>query len=121
MKKHFTNLRIAIVGFLLCLFSMSMMAQTPAVTLDFTTNDWGFPTTAKAVEQASFTNTAGYTIILEGTTGNGYRWYDNYQYLLNGQTGATLTLPAFDFAVEKIEVVQNIGKGSFSLLVRKLL
>ncbi|MBR6062913.1 MAG: fibronectin type III domain-containing protein [Bacteroidales bacterium] len=110
MKKHFTNLRIALVGFLVCLMSMSMMAQR--VTLDFTTNDWGFPTASKAVEQASFTNTDGYTIILEGTTGQGYRWYDNYQYLLNGQTGATLTLPAFDFAVEKIEVVGREGAST---------
>ena len=110
MKKHFTNLRMALVGILVCLMSLSMMAQT--VTLDFTTNDWGFPTASKAVAQASFTNTDGYTIILEGSTGNGYRWYENYQYLLNGQTGATLTLPAFDFAVERIEVVGREGAST---------
>lgn len=109
MKKHFTNLRIALVGFLVCLMSMSMMAQD--VTLDFTVNDWGFPT-SKVIVQNSYTNAAGYTITLEGTTGNGYRWYSNYNYLLNGKEGATLTLPAFDFAVEKIVVEGRDGAST---------
>ena len=61
MKKHFTNLRIALVGFLVCLMSMSMMAQN--VTLDFSVNDWGLATSSAEGGTAaqSFTNTDGYS------------------------------------------------------------
>ena len=86
---------------LMAMFVGNSYAQE--VTLDFSSNDdWQFPT-AKAVDAASFTNGEGYTITLEGTSGNGYRWYTE-GYLLNGKQGATLTLPVFDFEVEKIVV-----------------
>lgn len=109
MKKHFTNLRIALVGFLVCLMSMSMMAQN--VTLDFSVNDWGLATSSAEGGTAaqSFTNTDGYSVTLFATTK--YYYYnntytdDNYYCLILGKTNSTLTLPAFDFDVEKIEVV----------------
>ena len=69
-------------------------------------NEWGFPTDSKAVDEAEFTAN-GKTIKVAGTTGNGYRYYGSY--LLFGRQGAYLTLPAFDFAVGKIEVVGNSG------------
>ncbi len=69
-------------------------------------NEWGFPTDSKAVDEAEFTAN-GKTIKVAGTTGNGYRYYGSY--LLFGREGAYLTLPAFDFAVGKIEVVGNSG------------
>jgi hypothetical protein len=113
MKKHFTNLRIALVGFLVCLMSMSMMAQTnPRVTLDFTTNDWGLPTDYITTD-STFTN-GDYSITLAGgTSGSGYKFITNNSgnYLIFGKNNATLTLPAFDFAVEKIEIVGN-GQAS---------
>ena len=109
MKKHFTNLRIALVGFLVCLMSMSMMAQN--VTLDFSVNDWGLATSSAEGGTAaqSFTNTDGYSVTLFATTK--YYYYNNtytddhYYCLMLGKTNSTLTLPAFDFDVEKIEVV----------------
>ena len=107
MKKHFTNLRIALVGFLVCLMSMSMMAQN--VTLDFSVNDWGLATSSAEGGTAaqSFTNTDGYSVTLFATTK--YYYYNNtytddhYYCLMLGKTNSTLTLPAFDFDVEKIE------------------
>ena len=111
MKKHFTNLRMALVGFLVCLMSMSMMAQTPAVTLDFTTNDWNLPASSAdgGTTAQSFTNTDGYTVTLYAST-KFYYYYntytdDNYHCLMLGKNNSTLTLPAFDFDVEKIEIV----------------
>ena len=72
-------------------------------------NEWGFPTSEKWFDEAEFTAN-GYTIKVAGTNGNGYRYYTgSSNYLLMGQNGAYLTLPAFDFPVSKIEVVGRDG------------
>ncbi len=76
---------------------------------DFTKNGWGFPT-SKKVEEGEFTN-YGKTIKLAGTSGNGYRYYDQ-GYLLNGRDGSYLTLPAFDFDVMAIEVTGRSGASA---------
>ena len=97
------------------LMTMGGMAWGQEVTLDFSSNeDWQFPT-SKATTEASFTNGDGYTITLEGTSGNGYRWYDSGKYLINGKQGATLTLPAFDFDVASIEVVGREGASTSTM------
>ena len=79
--------------------------QAQEITLDFTTNSWGLPegSSNKAVSTAQFTN-GGYTIELTGTSGAGY-YFNTQGYLMLGKQGATLSLPAFDFAVSKIEFV----------------
>ena len=74
-------------------------------TFYFTNNKWGIPTT-KTVTEASFT-ADDYTITLKGSSGNGYSYYNNGNYLMLGKTGAYLTLPAFSFPVSEIEVVGN--------------
>ncbi len=81
------------------------------VTIDFsgTTDNWGIGTT-KIVEEKEFTY-GGYTIKLKGTEENGYRWYDTGNILL-GKNGATLTLPAFSFDVERIDVVGTSSASS---------
>lgn len=83
------------------LMSLGTFAQD--VTLDFTTNTWDLPETSnkKATEAAEFTN-GTYTIKLEAT--DGY-YYNTDGYLMLGKKGSTLTLPAFEKDVEKIEVV----------------
>lgn len=86
------------------------MAWGQDVTLDLTDGSWGFPTSSKVVTATSYTNSDGYTITVEGSSGNGFRVYSNPDYFLFGKQGASITLPAFDFDVEKIEV----GKGSGS-------
>ena len=96
----------------LMLICGSMFAQE--VTLDFTdtSNVWNLPTSKKA-DAASYTN-GTYTIKLTGSTGAGY-WFANTSgnyYLILGKQGAKLELPAFDFAVSKIEVVGRAGASS---------
>lgn len=98
---------------LMLMFSGNVSAQE--VTIDFSgsTDNWGIGTT-KLIDAAEFTY-GGYTIILEGTAGNGYRWYDSGNIIL-GKQGATLTLPAFSFDVERIDVV---GTSSASASVKQ--
>ncbi len=76
--------------------------QAQEVTLDFTENVWNLPvgSSNKQTAAADFTN-GTYTITL--TAGVGY-YYNTDKYLMLGQKDATLTLPAFDFAVSKIKV-----------------
>lgn len=87
---------------IVCLLGIGLVnAQT--VTLDFTSNNWGFPEKAnKGTETGSFTN-GEYTIQLQALT-SGY-YFNADGYLLFGKKDATLTLPAFSFDVKRIEVV----------------
>lgn len=82
------------------------------VVLDFTTNDQNLPEKAKT-EEASYTNAAGYTITFGKSTSYGHRIMGSgtSRNLIFGKKGATLSLPAFPFAVSKIEV---LGKGASS-------
>ena len=98
---------------LMLMFSGNVSAQE--VTIDFSgsTDNWEIGTT-KLIDAKEFTY-GGYTIILEGTAGNGYRWYDSGNIIL-GKQGATLTLPAFGFDVERIDVV---GTSSASASVKQ--
>ena len=99
---------------LICALSLvcgSMSAQE--VTLDFETNDWGLPegSANKTVEKKTFSN-GTYSITLEGSEGNGYYWHNKDLYLIFGKQGAKLTLPAFSFDVEKIEVTGTNGASA---------
>lgn len=79
------------------------------VTLDFTQNGWKLPNTPTSTNK-SFT----YNNITISTKGGYFNASTSTRCLMmNGKNSATstLTLPAFDFAVEKIEVV---GKSAAS-------
>ena len=85
--------------------------STETVTFDFTTNDWGLPTTTTN-GQHSYTS-GDYTITLNtsgSTSSNGYKFNDNY--LLLGKSEASLTLPAFNANVSKIVVVGKSGASA---------
>ena len=84
-------------------------AQEAVIDFSGSTDNWGIGTT-KIVEAKEFTYN-GLTIKLEGTEGNGYRWYDTGNILM-GKQGATLTLPAFNFDVERIDVVGTSGASA---------
>ena len=86
-------------------------------TFDFTDNGWGFPTT-KQIEEDSFTN-SGYTVKVAGSTGNGFNFSESNSVLIMGKSGAYLTLPAFDYDVEKIEVVGG-GSNASSNVVQNI-
>lgn len=110
------TLRITLVALLALVANISFAQK---VTLDFTSNDgWNFPTSATK-DEGSFTKD-GYTVVLKGGTvkDDGYKFstYDNNtSLLLFGKTGATLTLPKFDFAVSKI-VIEGGPKASTAVL-----
>ena len=96
-------------------------ASAQEVTLDFTlatgddgkTSEWGFPagSSNKTVEEKSFTY-GGYTVKVAGSESQGYYWNDKDHYLLFGKQGATLTLPAFDFDVERIDIEGTSGAST---------
>lgn len=97
------NLRLFMTA-LLCAVLGVTWGQTPAVTLDFTTNDvWQFPAGSgnKTMDATTYTN-GGYTI----TLADGFYYNTGYLMLT---PGASLSLPAFDFAVSTIEVVGRTG------------
>ena len=74
----------------------------PDVILDFTTNDWGLPTTGNNHGPESYSN-GTYSITLSATTS--YKL--NSGYLLLGKSGSYLELPEFESAVDSIVVVGN--------------
>ena len=83
-------------------------ATSTTATLDFTDNStWGFPT-SKVVDENSY-NDGTYTVTLTGTTGNGYSFNTTEEYVILGQSGATLTFESFDKYVTKIDVVGRTG------------
>ena len=100
---------------LLCLLVSFTGIQAQEVSLDFTSNDWGLPegSANKAVNTATFTN-GEYSIELTGSSGAGY-YFNADGYLMLGKSGASLSLPAFDFAVSKIEIVGRTGASTSTL------
>lgn len=90
-------------------YELNVKAGIYKVEFDFTNNNWGLPTNYKK-EEASYTNGAGYTITF-GKSNNGHRIMGNdpNRNLIFGKEGATLSLPAFPFAVSKIKVFGKKG------------
>ena len=92
---------------LLCAVAGVAWGQSPKVTLDFTSNEWGLPegSSKKATDAAQFSN-GTYTISLQAA--DGY-YFNTSGYLLLGKSGSKLTLPAFDFKVGVIAVTGTSG------------
>lgn len=85
-------------------YELNVKAGIYKVEFDFTSNNWGLPTNYKT-EETSYTNGAGYTITF-GKSNSGHRIMgtDPECNLIFGKQDATLSLPAFPFAVSKIKV-----------------
>ena len=87
------------------------------VVFDFANNSWGIPT----MEENNYSSikTAGEytdgvnTIKIDPTANKGSYIYDNKGFLNISKTGSKITLPAFNFAVEKIEVVGHSSATSY--------
>lgn len=90
-------------------YVLNVKAPIYKVEFDFTTNNWGLPTDYNKGE-ASYTNGAGYTITF-GKSNGGHKIMgeDPNRNLIFGKEGATLSLPAFPFAVSKIKVFGRKG------------
>ena len=106
MKQTLHTSRRAIRLALLCLMAFVTWGGdfciAQEVTLDFTQNGWKLPSSATSTEK-SFT----YNNITKSTKG-GYFNANTGCLMMKGKSAtSTLTLPPFDFAVEKIEVVGN--------------
>lgn len=91
-------------------YELNVKAGTYKVVFDFTTNNWNLPT-SYVKDKASYTNEAGYTITF-GKSGNGHRFNKSdtaepIPFLIFGKKDATLSLPAFPFAVSKIKIFGN--------------
>lgn len=95
-------------------YELNVKAAIYKVEFDFTSNNWGLPTNYKKVE-ASYTNEAGYTITF-GKSNGGHKIMGNdpNRNLIFGKEGATLSLPAFPFAVSKIKVFGNNGASKYT-------
>lgn len=79
-------------------------------TFDFTKNYWSIPTDFTQTEN-NFTS-PDYSITLKGTENEGEGYKFGGSYLMLGKQGAYLTLPAFTFDVDKIEVVGTSGAST---------
>ena len=93
--------------FLLAMTLGGVSALAQEVTLDFTKNTWGLPTDYTKTA-ATYSN--GTYKISFGASSNGHKFAGSY--LIFGKSGATLSLPAFDFAVEKIVVTGNANASA---------
>ena len=99
-------LRISMIAVLALIANFSFGQE---VTLDFTNNTtWKFPegNTNGATEAAQFSN-GTYTITVEAPTA--YYWLPSNSALLYGKKDATITLPKFNFDVERIDIIGAAG------------
>lgn len=85
-------------------------ASAQEVSLDFTTNVWNLPeTSANGLTEENTYTDGTYTITLGATT----KYYFNTEgYLMLGKKDSYLKLPAFDFAVGKIEITGTSGASA---------
>lgn len=110
---------LSLFGFML-MFAGNVMAQEqePEVTIDLTTNDvWAFPTDYVKTE-ASYTNN-GVTLTFAAAS-NGHKYNSNDKYVIFGKKDAAVTLSAFEFDVERIDVIGRTGasgKITFNIFV----
>ena len=106
MKQTLHTFRRAIRLALFCLMAFVTWGGNyciaQEVTLDFTQNGWKLPSSATSTEQ-SFT----YNNITISTKGGYFNTNTGCLMIKGKGVTSTLTLPAFGFAVEKIEVVGN--------------
>ena len=103
-------------NFLLSFFCLILVAanmQAQEVVFDFNSNTWGFPE-GKISGENNYNN-GTYSISINSPNKESY-FATNGGYLILSKTDASITLPAFDFAVSKIEVV---GRGTASASVRE--
>ncbi|MBO7302283.1 MAG: chitobiase/beta-hexosaminidase C-terminal domain-containing protein [Bacteroidaceae bacterium] len=89
-----------------------------SVVFDFSSNAWGIPTMAETPNfsgvktKENYTND-GVTITIDPTANSGAFYYES-GYVRLGKTGTKLILPAFDFPVEKIEVIGHSAASSYA-------
>ncbi len=104
-------LRYSLLVALAFMSTLANAANEPTDVLDFTTNDlWKLPT-AKTTAKTEYNN-GTYKITIEAKSGAFY--FNSGKYLMLGKKDAYITLPAFNYDVERIDVV---GRGGASASV----
>ncbi|MBQ5895562.1 MAG: chitobiase/beta-hexosaminidase C-terminal domain-containing protein [Bacteroidaceae bacterium] len=87
------------------------------VVFDFTNSDWGIPTMEEnnysSIKTANEYTDGVNTIKIDPTANKGSYIYDSKGFLNLGKPGSKIILPAFGFAVEKIEVVGHPSATSY--------
>ena len=87
------------------------------VVFDFTYNAWGIPTMEEnnysSIKTANEYTDGVNTIKIDPTANKGSYIYDRNGFLNLGKPGSKIVLPAFGFAVEKIEVVGHPSATSY--------
>ena len=118
MTKHLRLIMLSLLA-MICLGGYSQ-SKGPEVTLDFSDykgNPWDISTSSYCKETKTYTN-GTYKIILTPGEEKGFM-LSNYKgtgYLQMGKKNASITLPAFNFDVEKIVVVAPpSGQGNKSV------
>ena len=92
-------------------YDINVSPVPPVVlTLNFATNIFGLPvgSSNKETESTGYSY-GGYTYTLEASTGYYYGEFATYNCLFMGQSGSTLTFPAFPFKVKMIKVYGTSG------------
>lgn len=82
-----------------------------SITLDFSTNTWGLPEGSANGVEAEGTYTNGTYSVKIAASAN-FKYYFNTSRLMLGKEGAYLTLPAFDFAVSRIDITGTSGASN---------
>lgn len=98
----------------LLLIAVASVAWGQKVTLDFTTQDWNLPTSSQVMNGNTYSS-GDYTITFN--SGNAYQATQTSgdvktYYLLMGKSGASMSLPAFNFKVSKIVVTGRTGASA---------
>ena len=98
----------------LLLIAVASAAWGQKVTLDFTTQDWNLPTSSQVMNGNTYSS-GDYTITFN--SGNAYQATQTSgdvktYYLLMGKSGASMSLPAFNFKVSKIVVTGRTGASA---------
>ena len=98
-------LRFSLLSILVMLCGVFAQAANPEVTLDFSGQvNWNIPTSGTNKDLATFSDGTN-SIKLYSTT----NYKMNNGYLILGKENSYLEFPAFNFDVEKIEVVGTSG------------
>ena len=113
--RKFTLFVALMVAFVTSASAQATLNET--VVFDFTNGAWGIPT----MEENNYSSikTAGEytdgvnTIKIDPTANKGSYIYDSKGFLNLGKPGSKIVLPAFGFAVDKIEVVGHPSASSY--------
>ena len=93
----------------LLISTMSFAAESLQVTMDFSTNDWGFPT-SPTLDGATYTN-GTYTIEVGTVSNGGHKFDTSNNCFIVGKTSSSVTFPAFTFKTTKI-IIYGHANGS---------